>query len=192
MKVIEQVYREMLYQAIEKKQFALTQLGISKSLGVSISMVNYALKPIKTMGCISVMHRGFKITDIKKLLYYWASLRNLDKDIIYSTRTNLPVSQIEKSMPSDAVFAAFSAYKFAFRDVPADYSEVYVYSSAEEIKKRFPPSKNPPNLFVLKADKNAQKYGSTTSIAQTFVDLWNLKEWYAKDFLKALEEKIKI
>ena len=28
------------------------------------------------------------------------------------------------------------------------------------------------------------------TVAQIFVDLWNLKEWYAKDFLKAMEKKI--
>jgi len=28
------------------------------------------------------------------------------------------------------------------------------------------------------------------TIAQIFVDLWNLKEWYAKDFLKAMEAKL--
>ena len=33
-------------------------------------------------------------------------------------------------------------------------------------------------------------YGKTATLAQTFVDLWNLKEWYAKEFLIALENKI--
>lgn len=191
MKVIEDVWREVLYQAIEKKRLALTQLELSRELGISLSVVNYALKPLRGMGAISVMPRGFRVVDVKKMLYYWASVRNLQKDMVYSTRVNLHVSGIEKSMPSDAIFAAYAAYKFAFSDVPADYSEVYVYSpDISEIKRRFPPSENTPNLFVLKPTKNLKKYGNVTTIGQTFADLWNLREWYARDFLKALEAKI--
>ena len=71
--------------------------------------------------------------------------------------------------------------------MPADYSEVYIYSDEDnlkQIKKRFPETKNQPNLFILKKefDKMSQSL--------LFVDLWNLKQWYAKDFLKAMEEKL--
>lgn len=192
MKVIEQVYRELLYQAIEKKRLALTQLELSSSLKTSISVVNYALRPLERMGAVSLMRRGLRVVDVEKALYYWASVRNPQKDVAYAARVELPVTKIEKSMPQDVVFAAYSAYKFAFNDVPADYSEVYVYSSdVEEVKRRFPPSGTAPNLFVLKADRNLYRYGRTTTAGHTFADLWNLKEWYAKDFLKALEAKIR-
>ncbi len=191
MKVIEQVYREMLYQAIEKKRLTQTQLELSRTLKISISVINYALRPLRDMGAISVASRSFRITDLEKILYHWANIRNMKKDIIYSTRTEMTVSDIEKNMPADVAYAAYSAYKFAFGTPPADYSEVYIYAhDISEIKKRFPVSKNTPNLFVLKADRNLNKYGKITTIAQTFADLWNIKEWYAKDFLKALEAKI--
>jgi hypothetical protein len=98
-----------------------------------------------------------------------------------------PVKQIESEMPADIVYAAYSAYKFKFKDVPADYSEVYVYSdNLKEIEKRFPKNNNTPNLFVLKRDKNLKE----PTLALIFVDLWNLKEWYAKEFLKAMEARI--
>ena len=99
------------------------------------------------------------------------------------------MQKIESEMPADAVYGAFTAYKFKFKDVPADYSEVYVYGS-DDIKKRFPENKNVPNLFVLKKDDLMEDYGKTTTLAQTFVDLWNLKEWYAKEFSIALENKL--
>ena len=47
------------------------------------------------------------------------------------------------------------------------------------------------NLFVLKDDENIEKYDKSGTIGQIFVDLWNLNSWYANDFLKALEERIK-
>ena len=193
MKKIEFVYREILYQSMEKKNNKLTQLAVASKLNISLSTVNHALKPLRAMGAIDVKLKNFIVVDKWKILYYWASLRNITKDIIYSTRVDKPIQKIESEMPADVVYGAFTAYKFKFKDVPADYSEAYVYGSDEildEIKKRFPESKNVPNLFVLKKDELMENYGKTTTLAQTFVDLWNLKEWYAKEFLIALENKL--
>ncbi len=189
MKQIEKVYKEILYQAIENKKYKLTQLEISKKLGLSLSIVNLALKKLRKINSVRIGKMNFTIIDVRKILYLWASVRNLEKDIIYKTRIEMPVKEIEKNMPN-ITFGAYSAYKFKFKDVPADYSEVYVYADDEqvnEIKKRFPEKKGNENLFVLKIGKN---YGKTDTIAGIFVDLWNLKEWYANEFLKALENKI--
>ena len=60
----------------------------------------------------------------------------------------------------------------------------------EEIKKRFPENKKRANLFILKKDDFIQNYGNKTTLAQTFVDLWNTKEWYAKEFLINLKKKL--
>ena len=59
-----------------------------------------------------------------------------------------------------------------------------------KIKERFSLVEGYPNLFVLEADPFLSNYGSVTTLAQTFVDLWNLSDWYAKEFIKALKEKI--
>lgn len=190
MKKIEFVYREILYNALEKKNRTLTQLELSRKLKISLSTVNSALKPLRAMGAIEVRLKNFKIIDPEKVLYYWASIRNLEKDIIFKTRAEKPVQAIESEMPPDIVFGAYSAYKFRFKDVPADYSEVYVYGDLSEVKKRFPESKNRANLFVLKKDEFIEQYGKTTCLAQTFADLWNLKEWYAKEFLEALKKRM--
>ncbi len=189
MKKSEYVYRELLFSAIEKGNKNLTQLSLSKYLKISLSTVNNAIKPLIKMNAVNVKLRSLEIIDIKKILYYWASIRNIEKDIIFKTRIDKPVKNIEAEVTSDSVFGAYSAYKYKFKDVPADYSEVYIYSNdVEEIKKRFPENNKTPNLFILKKDDFMKE--KTTTIAHTFVDLWNLKEWYAKDFLKALEEKI--
>ena len=188
MKKVELVYREILYNAIENNNRALTQSYLANALQISLSTVNLALKPLEAMNAVKIKKMGFSIIDIKKILYYWASKRNLEKDIIYKTRVDLQVKDIEKQMPDNIVFTAYSSYKFKFKDVPADYSEVYIYGD-EDIKKRFKENNKTPNLFVLKKD-SSEKYGKTTTIANLFVDLWNLRQWYAKDFLNALEVKI--
>lgn len=189
MKGVELVYREILYQAMEKKNRVLTQAGIGRALGCSLSTVNRAVKNLEKMGAVEIRARSLHILDVRKVLLYWASLRNLQKEITYSTRVEKPVAEIEKLMPDNIVFGAYSAYKFLFDDVPADYSEVYVYGD-ESLKKRFPPAKGRPNLFVLKKDEQIEKYGKKTTLANTFVDLWNLREWYAKEFIKAFEVKL--
>jgi len=189
MKKIEFVYREILFNAIEKEKKDLTQAYLANTLEVSLSTINLALKSLARMNAVRIRKRGFDIIDVRKVLYYWASMRNVEKDIIYQTRVEEPVTKIEKQMPDNIVFTAYSAYKFKFENTPADYSEVYVYGT-EEIKKRFKPNNKIPNVFVLKKDNQIEKYGKSVTIASLFVDLWNLKQWYAKDFLKALEAKI--
>jgi len=187
MKKIELIWREMLYQAMEEGNRELTQLQIAEKLNTSLSTVNHAIKPLRKMGAVEVKPRLMKILEPKKILYHWASNRNPEKDIIYATRVNTPVKEIESHMPDDIVYGAYTAYKHTFDDVPADYSEVYVYGT-EPLNERFPENKNPPNLYVLKQE--GPDYGKTTTIAHTFTDLWNLREWYAQEFIKNLEEKI--
>ncbi len=73
------------------------------------------------------------------------------------------------------------------------YDKVYVYADGKtlaEIKKRFPKQKGTPNFFVLKSDSELSRFGGIAPESQIFCDLWNAKDWYAKDFLKGLKEKI--
>ena len=186
MKKIEFVYNKILEESIENKNYKLTQKYLSKELKLSLSTVNYALRPLWNMWSVKINSKNFEIINIKKILYYWASVRNLERDIIYKTRVDKNVSEIEKNIPDSALFTAYSYYKFKFNDVPADYSEVYVYCNKEDIKKRFNETKGISNLFVLK------KSFSKVTLANLFVDLWNLKEWYAKDYLQELESKLKL
>lgn len=196
MKKIEQVFREILYQRLEQNRAVFTQAELSRKLGFSLSTVNSAIKKLEKMHAIKVESRNFKVIDPKKILYLWASLRELEKEIIYQTGVEKPVREIEQNLPP-AILGAYSAYKFRFDDVPADYSEVYLYADEKElkeIKKRFPPvlkKKQPSNLVIIKKDLNMKFYPKTGSLAQIFVDLWNIKTWYAQEFLKSLEIRIK-
>ena len=189
MKKLEQVYREILYQVIEEKNNTLTQKQLATKLGISLSTVNHSLSMLRKMNAVKVNIMNLKVINPKKVLYYWASIRNLEKDIIYKTRLDKPIREIENTMPDNIIYTAYSAYKYKFKDVPADYSEIYIYAEdLKDLKRRFPESKNTPNLFILKKDKNME--GKLATIANIYVDLWNLKEWYATEFLKAIEVKI--
>lgn len=192
----ELVYLELAQHALNKRKEALTQLCLSKKLGISLNTVNNAIAPLRRIGAVQVRQRSLAVSDLKKLILYFASVRNLQKDVCWQTRVEAPPSQIEKNMPAGAVFTAYSAYKFLFDDVPADYSEVYVYASEkilQELQRRFPKKEGPANLFVLKADENMLQTakGGIAPISQIYVDLWNLPQWYAKEFLEALERRFR-
>lgn len=173
---------------------AKTQKAISEKLGISLSTVNNALEPLSRLGAIEKRQFGFRVVDKEKMLIYWANSRNLEKDIVYKTRSETPVQEIEKSMPAGIVFTAFTAFRLKFKEVPADYSEVYVYASEEElpeVTKRFPYREGPTNVVVLKKEKMLEE-DKIVSNELMFVDLWNLKEWYAKEFINTLKQKMRL
>ena len=135
------------------------------------------------------------MVDWERLLFFWATRRNLKKDIIYKTRIEETILTVEGLMPSSVIYGTYSAYRLKFQEAPADYDKVYIYADEdglEQIKKRFPPAKSkiPANLIVLKADSFLKCYGQIATLAQMFVDLWNLPDWYAKDFQEALKQRI--
>jgi len=198
MKKIEIIWRELFYQAIEKKNLPVgepdrrfTQKDLAEKFGFSTSTVFQALKALRKMGAVRVTGRFFVLEDPEKLLYHWASVRNLKKEIIFSGKIDLPILEIESQMPPEIVFGGYTAARFILDEPPADYAKVFVYSqSPEKIKKRFLFQKGQPNFFVLKADPFLKNYGEHTCLAQTFVDLWNLDDWYAKEFVNSLKKKI--
>ena len=188
----EIIWREILYQGLEKKKRQFTQKELRALFGFSLSTIFNALKAPRKIGAVKVTGRYFILQDLEKLLYLWGTQRNLKKDIIYTTHLRASVFEIEGMMPPAVVYGAYSAYRRTFKDIPADYDKVYVYAqNINKIKKRFPPKRGYENLIVLKADPFLRKYGRITTKAQTFVDLWNLPEWYARDFYLALGNKIK-
>jgi len=197
----EIIWREILDQTIQNKRFNFTQKELAQKYGFSLSTVFQALQIPRRSGAIKTDAKGFHVQDREKFLYMWATVRNLKKDIIYETNVSKKVREIEGEMPPSVVFGAFSAYVKKYQDAPADYDKVYVYVKKEDltrIEERFP-KQNPSrplkvkgyaNLIVLQADPWLQSFGSATPDVQTFVDLWNVPEWYAKDFLNALKAKL--
>lgn len=188
----EIIWREILFQAIENKKIEFTQKEIAQKYDFSLSTVFNALKIPRQANAIEGK-RGFKIRDLEKFLYLWATFRKIKKDIIYQTSVKKGVFDIEGEMPPTVIFGTYSAFFIKYKETPTDYDKVYVYIKEDkltEIKKRFPLKKGYLNLIVLKADPWLKKFGKITPDCQTFVDLWNLPEWYAKDFLNALKDKI--
>lgn len=186
----EIIWREILYQALERKVFKFTQQDLAKKFNYSVSTVFNALKVPRQSGAVKVTGRYFEVTDAEKLLIVWATFRRLEKEIIYQTRVNLPPEKITGLLPSEAVLTGYAGYQQRFGSAPADFDKVHVYAAnPSAIKQRFPFQPGNPNLIVIKADDQLLDY-SQLPLAQLYVDLWNFKDWQAKDFLAALTKKI--
>ncbi|MEK7061237.1 MAG: hypothetical protein AAB954_01100 [Patescibacteria group bacterium] len=181
---IETLWHHLLWAALEKGEYYLTQKSLADYFGYSLSTVNLAYKKIEEIGAKK---------DFKKLLYFWATHRSFKKDIIYETYVDFPILEIEGMIPDGAILGGYTAAKNILNEIPADYSKVYFYfdeNKLDIVQKRYPFVKGNNNLFVLKTYPKQINYGSVASLPQTFVDLWNLSDWYSKDFLTALERKI--
>ena len=189
----EQIWRFILQKAISARQFEFTQKDIAATLKISLSTVFNALKIPRLQGAVKVTGRNFSLVDMEKLMYIWATQRNIEKEIIYQTHNDAGAKEAEGMMPPGVIYAAYSAYRQKYGEAPADYDKVYVYagkSVLDEIKKRFPKRPGEANLFIFKSDAALEMYGSIAPESQIFTDLWNLKDWYAKDFLNRLKERI--
>lgn len=194
----EVIWREILVQARINKKKKFTQKELAQKFGFSLSTVFNALKTPRENHSIKVTARFFVLENYQKLLYLWANEHSLKKEMIYQGRINKSILGVENEVPNWAVFGFYSAYKFLYKDTPADYDHLYIYLDSQDLgklKKRFNlPSKFDfsPNFFVLKKDPWLEFYHEKMIPEQIFVDIWNSEEWYAKDFLKALEDKLNL
>lgn len=192
MKKIEFVWRHILYETVEKRITHFRQQDLAAHFAMSSSTVNAALVPLRRLGAVRVGGRGFSVVDYEKILYHWANHRRLASDIALQTHVNLPVRELESQLPAGTIPTAYTAVRERFGEPPADYDKVYCYTSdPTEVMERFEKErgKDQPNLFLLRSDPFFASY-PTIPLAQLFVDLWNLSDWYAKDFVQQVKEAI--
>ena len=189
---IELIYRELLYRAIEQgnPNFSLTEL--SRRFKLSTSVVSHALFPLRQLGIVKVGKLKSSLIDTERLLYFWATKRDIYRDIIYKTYSPLSVTEREALLPANVRPTAFSFCRLILKEESADYEHIYFYADdIYETVKRFPEEgKKPSNIFLLKKDSFLSTYPKVP-LAQVFADLWNLPEWYAKDYSQSLFNIIK-
>ena len=101
--------------------------SLAEKFGFSTSTVNHAFQNPPQYGAIRIESKFFVLTDFRKLLYYWASVRNLEKDIIYKTHYDASVQEIEGLVPFRSHFCLLHAGRIILKDVPLEYAKVYTY-----------------------------------------------------------------
>lgn len=192
MKKIETVWCQLLFDALEKRELHFQQQKLAAQLHMSLSTVNHALSQLRRFGAVSVGGDGGVVTDTEKLLLHWANHRKLTTDIVATIRVDTPVVETEGLLPQGSVLGGYSAVRYWFGEAPADYTSVYVYHThPERVLERFTDTnKGQTTLVVLTLPPHIPIRGETTTLAHTYVDLWNMTDWMAKDFIKRIGEEI--
>lgn len=192
-KKTDRVLREILYRVYEQNESFMSQKSLAQACGLSMDTVNRLVTKLNQFRSIEKKPLGFRVTEPEKVLAYWASTRNLTKDITYSTYSPDSVSKIEGEMPAGTIFTMFSGYRLKFNKTPTHYEEIFVYADPDEVKQKFPESKaERRNLFVLRPDPHLErtsKDGAAT-LAQLYVDLWQLGGSPADRFILELEKRL--
>lgn len=193
MKKGERVLREILHRFYERNERFMSQKALAEVCELSLGTVNPVIRRLEQLGAIEKKPLGFRVSDVTRILLYWASKRNLVVDTIYSARAPTSAAEIEESLPRGSVLTAYSGFKAKFGETPADYQEVYVYADSAELKRRFPQTRGRfKNLIVLKPDDHLSKLaeGGVAPLAQIYVDLWQLGE-PAKKFVDELGARMR-
>lgn len=194
---IETIWHYLLYEALEKGRTSFTQQDLAGEFGFSTSTVHHALDIPTRLGAVRKTGKGFVLENYQKLLYYWASVRRLDRDNIFSWYIDKDVRQLEALVPEEAIYAGYSAYRMRYQEPAGDYSKVHIYLDKvvkQELLARMDVAHldkdKEPNFFVLKKSPDMEKYGKITTLPQTFVDIWNMPDWYSGEFITQLKEKM--
>ena len=136
---IEYIWRDLLDLVIERRASEFTITELSKKYALSTSVVNHALIPLRGLNIVKINKTSSRVVDWERLLFFWATRRNLKKEIVYSTFANLPVYDREGLMPPEVIPTAYTAFRIKFNKIPSDYDHVYFYSNhVDKIAKTFP------------------------------------------------------
>ncbi|MFN4133404.1 MAG: hypothetical protein ACK4GQ_03440 [Candidatus Hadarchaeales archaeon] len=192
MRKIDRLMREILGKYYSQGTRFFNQKSIAKSCSLSLGTVNPTIIKFEQIGAVERRPLGFRLTDPKRLLLYWAATRELSKDIVYTTFSPTKIEKIEEELREMGQLTAYSAYRLTFGSTPVEYSQVFVYASPELIERKFRPTRaKKRNIFVLTPDEHlrAMSKNGIVPIVQAYVDLWQLGA-PASRLVEDLEKKL--
>ena len=187
MRKVNWILREILYRVFELGESFMSQRSLAETCGCSLDAVNRLVNKLEAIGAVQKRPFGFKVSQPKKVLLYWAATRNLRFDLVYSTYSPEPVEEIERMLPPGTVFTAFSGCRRKFPDLPP-YEVVHAYSDPEKVRAIFPEKEAEPNLYIFRPDPHLLKRSDGCPLAQLYVDLWQLGDPLADRYLARLEQ----
>src|SRR3989344_629466 len=188
---IETVWCQLLFDVLERRQPRFQQQELAKTLLMSTSTVNHALKDLRRMGAVRIGGDGGSVTDTEKILIHWASHRKLESDIVGTINVSDSVLEVEGLLPPGSILGGYSAVRHWYQEAPADYSTVYVYHTDPAlVHARFEAAPaGDTTVVLLKLPPTIPTRPETTSLAHTYVDLWNISDWMVKDFVRRVKEE---
>jgi len=189
----EIIWRHLLVEALENQNRRSSITELSQRFGFAISTVHRSLVVPREIGAVDTVRSGLVTRDPIRLLLHWAGTRRLVHDRPFKIRTGLPVVEIQKRLPVEAVVTGAAAYARRYRNDVADYSTVYCYHSVPNaILARVPNKLGKPDLVVLAPDPFLADYGRIASVPQMYVDLFVTAGWQSQRFLHRMNERLEV
>lgn len=196
----ELVWRQLADDVLTGRRSSFHQSDLAVELGMSIGNVNLALEPLRAIGGVSVVGKNLVVRDVKKILLLWGARRMPQRPIAAFTSPDNP-SQMLKMLPPGIALTSFAGFVKRYREEPAPFSVIRGYvrptdqRTLEELGRRFSRTDNveQASLVIFAADDTmARKLPGIVSPAQMFVDLWSEGDFFATDYLRALERRLRL
>ncbi len=159
---------------------------LAGDLGLSISTTHQALEEPRSMDAVRVAGSGdVRVLDPGRLLILWAGRRRLLSDVRQTVFVPVDARSVEASLdPNEVTLGGFGAITTHLGNAIADYSTVLVYGEAR--LPRFVDNGHSTEVVCLEPDPILARYGRTTTLGQSWVDLFRTPGWQASRFVYEL------
>lgn len=196
----EMVWRYIADEALEGKRSTFHQSEMASELGMSVGNVNLALEPLRSIGAVEVVGKNLVVRDIKKVLMLWGA-RRAQPEILAAFASQESPRDLLKILPNGLALTSFAGFIERYHEEPAPLSVVRAYARPgdrrlmDELGRRFTRARDlsRATLVVYAADTLlAARLLGVVGPAQMFVDLWNEADFFASDYLRVLEGKLRL
>jgi DNA-binding transcriptional MocR family regulator len=194
----EILWRQIADDVLEGRRTTFHQRALAAELGMSAGNVNLALEPLRAVGAVSVAGKNLVVRDVRKILLSWAARRGPSRPLAAFTSAE-HARDLVRVLPPGLALTSFAGFVARYGDEPAPFSVARAYVRADdhatlvELRRRFSesPDVGAATLIVHEADSvMAHNLPEIVGPAQLYVDLWMEADFFASDYLRALEGRL--
>lgn len=207
MKKNELVWRELVDSAVISHQRRWANVDdLAFRAGVAPPTAFYALRRLVEIGAISQHHAGFTVVKPEKVLTLLCAARSVVGDaLMVTTLTRTDADTLASTWADEVISGGASAAVelLGGKNTVSDYSEFILYLRDDSVVGPFlealkhltvRPGRvdvgDPAQVTVLLADRRAaREWGTHTSFAQTYADLFATPGWQSSEFNDALRSR---
>ena len=194
----EIVWRRIADDVLENRQTTFPQRELAAQLGMSAGNVHLALEPLRAVGAARVVGKNLVVRDVRKILLLWAARRQPSRPLAAFTSME-HARDLVRVLPPGLALTSFAGFVARYGDEPAPFSVARAYvrlddqATLVELRRRFneSPDVGAATLIVHEADSMlARNLPEIVGPAQLYVDLWAEADFFASDYLRALEGRL--
>lgn len=181
----EQVWRHLIDGAHYGCRRWETVSGLAADLDMPVSTTHQALDEPRSIDVLRVSGSGgIRVLDPGRLLVLWAAKRHLERDVVDRRIVPIDAPSVEAALdPAKVVLGGFGAVtaRLECNNIAA-YSTVLAYGEPGAIP-QFDDNGGASEVVLLQPDPLLRRYGSTTTLAHAWVDLFRTPGWQASRFV---------